>query len=293
MAETAPARTAAASSSHPVLTASQRRLVMLCVQANWFVPVSSSCATVGAPQNSPGSSGTAAVATTSVVKAGLLRDRSSRQAAACAVFVHPVEGGVPYPRRVQPGDQQHDGQRGEQRGGERALVAVLAPGDPGHRSPPTADRREAPGPVPWPGLVLAHVAEHDLLQVRFFDGPGGIDHRAVQPDQQRGLPRGGVLPHDGVRPRDRRRVLARADQDPVLARAPSRCRRTAAPGRRPAGSGDRRPARCPRSGARTARWSGPRPPPPRPAWRGSSAWPAGRARRAARRAAAASAAWPA
>jgi hypothetical protein len=33
-AETAPARMAAASSSHPALTASQRRLVMLCVQAN-------------------------------------------------------------------------------------------------------------------------------------------------------------------------------------------------------------------------------------------------------------------
>ena len=41
---------------------------MLCVQANWFVPASSSLATIGAPQNSPGSSGTADVATTSVVK---------------------------------------------------------------------------------------------------------------------------------------------------------------------------------------------------------------------------------
>src|SRR5580693_8812463 len=73
-AETAPARTAAASSSHPVLTASQRRLVTLWVQANWFVPVSSSCATIGAPQNSPGSSGTADVATTSVVRSGPLSD---------------------------------------------------------------------------------------------------------------------------------------------------------------------------------------------------------------------------
>src|SRR5580658_1839507 len=74
-AETAPARAAAASSSHPVMTASQRHLVMLWVQANWFVPVSSSLATIGAPQNSPGSSGTADVATTSVVKTGLLRER--------------------------------------------------------------------------------------------------------------------------------------------------------------------------------------------------------------------------
>src|ERR1022692_524999 len=48
-AETAPARTAAASSSQLVLTASQRRLVMLWVQANWCVPVSSSLATAGAP----------------------------------------------------------------------------------------------------------------------------------------------------------------------------------------------------------------------------------------------------
>jgi len=31
---------------------------MLCVQANWFVPVSNSLATVGAPQSNPGSTGT-------------------------------------------------------------------------------------------------------------------------------------------------------------------------------------------------------------------------------------------
>src|ERR1700691_937760 len=74
-AETAPARTAAPSSSHPALTASQRRLVMLCVQANWFVPVSSSLATAGAPQNSPGSSGTADVATTRNPIVGLPRER--------------------------------------------------------------------------------------------------------------------------------------------------------------------------------------------------------------------------
>src|ERR1700733_73466 len=75
MAETAPARTAAANSSQQALTASQYRLVMLCVQANWFVPASSSLATIGAPQNSPGSSGTADVATTSVRNVGLLRER--------------------------------------------------------------------------------------------------------------------------------------------------------------------------------------------------------------------------
>src|ERR1700729_3411147 len=74
-AETTPAMTAAASSSHPVFAASQRRLLMLWVQANWFVPVSSSCATAGAPQNSPGSSGTADVATTSVATVELLRER--------------------------------------------------------------------------------------------------------------------------------------------------------------------------------------------------------------------------
>src|ERR1700740_1109286 len=75
MAETAPARTAAASSSHPARTASQRRLVMLCVQANWLVPVSISVATVGAPQSRPGSAGTAAVARTSVAMIGLPRER--------------------------------------------------------------------------------------------------------------------------------------------------------------------------------------------------------------------------
>src|ERR1700730_270989 len=85
-AETAPARTAAASSSHPVLTASQCRLVTLWVQANWLVPVSSSCATIGAPQNIPASSGTADVAATSVVKAVLLRDRLPQ----LLCFMHPA-----------------------------------------------------------------------------------------------------------------------------------------------------------------------------------------------------------
>src|SRR5580692_6457069 len=75
IAETAPARTPAASSSHPARTASQRRLVTLCVQANWFVPVSSSLATVGAPQSRPGSTGTADVATTSIAMIGLPRER--------------------------------------------------------------------------------------------------------------------------------------------------------------------------------------------------------------------------
>src|SRR5580658_9563926 len=90
-AETAPARTAALSSSHPVLTASQCRRVMLCVQANWFVPVSSSPATIGAPQNSPGSRGTAEVATTSVANAGLLRERPDpARSAQVPFFAHPV-----------------------------------------------------------------------------------------------------------------------------------------------------------------------------------------------------------
>src|SRR5580700_5007658 len=75
IAETAPARTPAPSSSHPARTASQRRLVMLCVQANWFVPVSSSLATAGAPQSNPGRTGTADVAMTSVVMIGLPRER--------------------------------------------------------------------------------------------------------------------------------------------------------------------------------------------------------------------------
>ena len=231
------------------------------------------------------------------MKAALLRDRLPQMS--CRSW-HPAEGGVPHLRRVQPGDQQHDGQRGEQRGGERALVAVLPPGDPGHRSPPIADRRSAAGPVPWPVSSWRHVAEHYLLQVRFVDGPGGVDHRAVQLDEQRGLPRGGVLAHDGVRHARSRWCPCAGRSGSGAARAASRCRRTAAPGTRPAGSGGRRPARCPRSGARTARWSGSRPP-PLPLRcrrlgqrrRGSSAWPAGRARLAARPAAAAAAAWPA
>src|SRR6202522_1295029 len=91
MAETAPARTAAANSSQQALTASQCRLVMLCVQANWFVPASSSCATIGAPQNSPGSSGTADVATTSVTKAEALRERfEPTRRAQGPFFAHPA-----------------------------------------------------------------------------------------------------------------------------------------------------------------------------------------------------------
>ena len=57
-AETTPPQTAAASSTQPALTVSQRPRVMLCVQANWLVPVSSSGATSGAPQNTPSRHGT-------------------------------------------------------------------------------------------------------------------------------------------------------------------------------------------------------------------------------------------
>ena len=78
----------ALSSNHPVLTASQCRLVMLCVQANWFVPVSSSCATSGAPQNSPGSSGKTVVATTSVMTEGLLRESVLPRLAQEPFFAH-------------------------------------------------------------------------------------------------------------------------------------------------------------------------------------------------------------
>src|ERR1700678_2162079 len=90
-AETAPARTAAPGSCHPVLTASQRSLVMLCVQANWCVPVSSSCATIGAPQNSPGSSGTADVAPTSVTTAEVLWDTvEATRLQQVPLFAHPA-----------------------------------------------------------------------------------------------------------------------------------------------------------------------------------------------------------
>ena len=60
----APPQTAEASSSQPALTASQYRRVMLCIQANWMVPASSSPATSGAPQNSPKRTGAPRVAMT-------------------------------------------------------------------------------------------------------------------------------------------------------------------------------------------------------------------------------------
>src|ERR1017187_5475791 len=63
-ADTAPAQATAASSTQPVLTVSQRLRVTLCIQANWLVPVSSSLATSGAPQNSPSRAGTARVSVT-------------------------------------------------------------------------------------------------------------------------------------------------------------------------------------------------------------------------------------
>ena len=54
----APPTTALASPTRPSLTASQRRRLTLCVQARRKVPVSSSRATSGAPQNIPMSTGT-------------------------------------------------------------------------------------------------------------------------------------------------------------------------------------------------------------------------------------------
>src|ERR1017187_5045404 len=73
-ADTAPAQAAAASSTQPVLTVSQRLRVTLCIQANWLVPVSSSRATSGPPQNRPSRHGTAKVSVTRVDSSGLPRD---------------------------------------------------------------------------------------------------------------------------------------------------------------------------------------------------------------------------
>src|SRR5580692_7846000 len=58
-APTAPPQASAASSSQPVLTVSQWRLVTAWVQAKWAVPVSASRATAGAPRNMPRMAGTA------------------------------------------------------------------------------------------------------------------------------------------------------------------------------------------------------------------------------------------
>src|SRR5258708_4289858 len=73
-AETAPAQAAAASSIQPGLTVSQCLRVMVCIQANWLVPVSSSCATSGAPQKTPSRAGTPRVMMTRKPTAWLPRN---------------------------------------------------------------------------------------------------------------------------------------------------------------------------------------------------------------------------
>ena len=72
-AETAPPQAAAASSAQPTLTVSQRPRVMLCIQANWLVPVSNSRATSGPPQNTPSRHGTTTVSVTSKDTTGVPR----------------------------------------------------------------------------------------------------------------------------------------------------------------------------------------------------------------------------
>src|ERR1700729_2692591 len=74
-AETTPPQAAAASRAQPTLTVSQRLRVMLCIQANWLVPVSISRATRGPPQNTPRRHGTTTVNVTSSDSAGLPRIR--------------------------------------------------------------------------------------------------------------------------------------------------------------------------------------------------------------------------
>ena len=57
-AVTVPLQAAAASSSQPALTVSQRIRVTLCVHAKSLVRASSSCATSGAPHSMPSTTGT-------------------------------------------------------------------------------------------------------------------------------------------------------------------------------------------------------------------------------------------
>src|SRR5215469_1900519 len=72
-ADTAPPQAAAASKAQPTLAASQRLLGTLCIQANWVVPVSTSLATRGPPQNTPIRHGTATVSVTRKDTTGLPR----------------------------------------------------------------------------------------------------------------------------------------------------------------------------------------------------------------------------
>ena len=73
-AATAPPQAAAASSIQPALTASQCLRVTLCIQANWLVPVSSSRATSGPPQNTPSRHGTTKVSVTRSNSTGVPSD---------------------------------------------------------------------------------------------------------------------------------------------------------------------------------------------------------------------------
>ena len=77
-AEMTPPQTAAASSIQPILTASQRLRVTLCIQANCVVPASASAATSGAPQNSPTRAGAPSVEMTRKPTAWLPRNSPPR-----------------------------------------------------------------------------------------------------------------------------------------------------------------------------------------------------------------------
>src|SRR4051812_26457347 len=84
-AVTAPPHAAAASSSQPAFTSSQRVREMPCVQALARVPASASPATSGAPHKKPSSAGTRLLRRTKSRPSGLPRERVCASLAQVAV----------------------------------------------------------------------------------------------------------------------------------------------------------------------------------------------------------------
>ena len=149
-AETAPPQAAAASRAQPILTASQRRRVMLCIQASWLVPVSNSRATSGPPQNTPSRHGTTTVSETRMNMTGEPRVRVLARLPQVWLAAHKADADWYCERQLRTGDQQEGRERGQGGGGHIGLVAVLAPDKPRHWSSPTEVRCPRSGVMSWP-----------------------------------------------------------------------------------------------------------------------------------------------
>ena len=207
-----PAATTVPAASSAVFESSQRRRLTPCVQANRYVPNSSSRAISGAPTKRPASAGSTAMTRVAVTSPPNSLSKWGDD---------DVAAGARRGRKA--GRQRIVAKRRRDRQMRSTAATASARSRP--RAPSACDQccrhvthAIAAGPFPSPQVGQAlgrHVGEQKLLEADGIDGPGGIDDRPVGDGEHRQLAPAVALANHLAHAADRAERPPRAGQEPV------------------------------------------------------------------------------